>query len=114
MTSTGMTRPARGGVLHREIRGEDEAETILRALAGTWQTVREHIVDVAGAARWLQARGWTSDEITAALTALSTLALLAVRGDGWHLLASLFGDGDGRFFILETLEAQPGVQLELG
>lgn len=95
---------ARGGTLHRELRSEDEAEKILRALAGTRLAVREQIVDVAAAARWLHARSWTGDEITAALTPLSTLALLAIRGDGWHLLASVFGDGDGRSFILETLE----------
>lgn len=93
--------PAPGRNLYRPIVDEDPGEPVIRALAGTRLCVRETRLDVAGAARWLHSHGVIdAATITADLDDLSTLRVLCVRGDGWHLLPDI---DDGRFFILETL-----------
>ncbi len=87
--------------LYRPIVDEDPGEPVIRALAGTRLCVRETRLDVAGAVRWLHSHGVVDAEtITADLDDLSTLRVLCVRGNGWHLLPDI---DDGQFFILETL-----------
>lgn len=102
-TMTPMTAHQRGGQLARTVRAEDPAEPVLRALAGTRLAVREEVLDLRGAIRWLAGHDWNQDSITAALAAMSALAILAIRGDGWHLLSGVFRDGDMNEFILATL-----------
>jgi hypothetical protein len=100
---TPTTPRQRGGPLHREVRTEDPAEPVLRSLAGTRLVLREELLDLRGAIRHLAGHGWDRDGITAVLAAMSGLAVLAVRGDGWQLLSGVFAHGDMNEYILITL-----------